>query len=134
VLGTAAAIVVAAFILRSRSRLVITLISPDLAATAGINVRRMNLLFLLTFAVAIALGLRYLGVLLMGSLLIIPAATAKHLAGSLNAMQAISVAVAVGATLLGSVAAPLLHIETGPATIVAAAIAFVVSLPFRPAE
>ncbi|MGH7584489.1 MAG: metal ABC transporter permease, partial [Gemmatimonadales bacterium] len=107
VLGTVAAIVVAAFILRSRSRLVIALISPDLAATAGINVRRINLLFLLTFAVAIALGLRYLGVLLIGSLLIIPAAAAKHLAGSLNAMQAISVAIAVGATVLGSIAAPL---------------------------
>ncbi|MGH7582008.1 MAG: metal ABC transporter permease, partial [Gemmatimonadales bacterium] len=82
----------------------------------------------------IALGLRYLGVLLMGSLLIIPAAAAKHLAGSLNAMQAISVAIAVGATVLGSIAAPLLHIETGPATILIAALAFLVSLPLRPAE
>lgn len=38
------------------------------------------------FALTIALGLRYLGVLLMGSLIIIPAATAKRLSSSLNQM------------------------------------------------
>ena len=42
------------------------LVSPDLARTAGIDVRRLNVLFLIAFALTIAL--HYLGVL-------IPAAT-----------------------------------------------------------
>lgn len=68
------AIVVIAFILSQRNRLVVMLVSPDVARTAGIDVRRLNLLFLQTFALTIALGLRYLGVLLMGALIIIPPA------------------------------------------------------------
>jgi len=56
----------------------------------------------------------FLGVLLMGSLIIIPAATARHLARNLTGMLAISVAVAVVSTISGTYAAGLVHRETGP--------------------
>lgn len=46
-------------------------------------VRRLNLLYLQAFALTIALGLRYLGVLLMGALIIISSATAAMFAVSL---------------------------------------------------
>lgn len=122
------ALLVIAFILGARHRLVIALVSPDLARTAGIDVARLDLLYLLAFALTVALGLRYLGVLLMGSLIIIPAATAKHLAASLNGMLKISVAVALFAMAGGSLAAHALHRETGPLVIVAAASCFFASL------
>jgi ABC-type Mn2+/Zn2+ transport system permease subunit len=133
-LGLAAAALVILQMIRARSRLVITLVSPDLARTAGVNVTRVNLLFLLAFAVTVALGLRFLGVLLMGSLIIIPAATAKHLARSLRSMQMIAVALAMLATLLGTLAAPALHVEAGPLTITIAAGMFGVSLLLRRAS
>jgi zinc transport system permease protein len=98
-LGLAGAVFVSAFILVERQRLVLSLVSVDLARTSGVPVARTELLFLLAFALTVALGLRYLGVLLMGSLVIIPAATAKHLAKSLKEMLAISVGVAVFSTL-----------------------------------
>ncbi|HLB53872.1 MAG TPA: metal ABC transporter permease [Gemmatimonadales bacterium] len=129
--GLAGAVLVILFITQARSQLVVTLVSPDLARTAGINVSRLNLLFLLGFAVTVALGLRFLGVLLMGSLIIIPAATAKHLARSLRSMQLIAVAIATLATLVGTMAAPALHAEPGPLTITIAAGIFVLSLGFR---
>lgn len=128
VLGFCAAVVVIGFVWWAQSRLVITLVSADLARTAGIDVARLNLLFLLAFAVTVALGLRYLGVLLMGSLIIIPAATAKQLARSLRQMQLLSVAIAVAATLIGSLAAPALHVETGPLIIAVAAAIFFAGL------
>jgi zinc transport system permease protein len=88
----------------------------------------MNLLFLVTFALTVALGLRYLGVLLMGSLIIIPAATARHLARNLNGMLVVSVAVAVISTMVGSYAAGLFHRETGPFIISTAGAIFFLSL------
>jgi ABC-type Mn2+/Zn2+ transport system permease subunit len=130
-LGVAAAVMVALFVLRARSRLVITLVSPDLARTVGIDVPRLNLLYLLAFALTVALGLRYLGVLLMGSLVIIPAATAKYLARNLTVMLTISVAVAVLATVLGSVAGQLLHREAGPLSITVAGGLFLASVVRR---
>jgi zinc transport system permease protein len=126
--GLAGAAVVIAFVLRNRHRLVIALISPEIARTSGIDVARLELLFLLTFALTVAIGLRYLGVLLMGSLVIIPAATAKRLARGLRSMFLIAVGVSLLSTLAGTLAAAALHRETGPVIVSVAAVCFFASL------
>jgi zinc transport system permease protein len=130
-LGLAGAAAVVAFVLTQRSRLVIALVSRDIARTSGIRVARLDLLYLLAFALTVALGLRYLGVLLMGSLVIIPAATAKLLARSLAGMFAIAVGVAVASTIAGELLASRLHRATGPVIIAIAAGIFLVSLFIR---
>ena len=119
--------------LRARHRLVITLVSADLARTVGIDVRRLDLLYLLGFALAVALGLRYLGVLLMGSLIIIPATTARYVARSLRGMLVWAVALSVGSgsTLLGALLGPAVHVPSGPLTITIAAALFLVGLIWR---
>ncbi len=130
-LGVGGAAAVVAFVLAARNRLVLALVSADIARTSGIRVERLDLLYLLAFALTIALGLRYLGVLLMGSLIIIPAATAKHLARSLDGMFGISVAVAVASAVAGELAGAALHRPTGPVIITIAAAIFLASLPLR---
>jgi zinc transport system permease protein len=131
IFGLLAPLAVVAFLVVARNSLLITLVSPDLARTVNINVERLNLGFLLAFAVTVALGLRYLGVLLMGSLIIIPAATAKHLAYDIRSMFLIAVGVSVGSTLVGSGLAAALHRPTGPLIIAVAAVCFFVSLAWR---
>jgi ABC-type Mn2+/Zn2+ transport system permease subunit len=126
--GLSAAVAVIVFIVGQRNRLVVMLVSPDVARTAGIDIRRLNLLYLETFALTIALGLRYLGVLLMGALIIIPAATAKRVARDLNEMLIAAIVVAVLATLTGSYLAMWLHRDTGPLIVTVAAGCFIVSL------
>ena len=133
VFGFVAAGSVVWFIVTHRNRLVVIMVSPDVARTAGINVRRLNLLYLEMFALTIALGLRYLGVLLMGALIIIPAATAKRLAQNLSGMLQLAVLVAVFATLAGTWIAAHLHKETGPLIVTVAAGTFLISLLRRPA-
>jgi ABC-type Mn2+/Zn2+ transport system permease subunit len=131
IFATVAALAVITFIVGQRNELIVTLVSPDVARTAGINVHRLNLLYLETFALTIALGLRYLGVLLMGALIIIPAATAKRVAKDLNTMLAAAVVVAVIATLFGNYLAATLHRDSGPLIVTVAAACFLVSLiPF----
>jgi zinc transport system permease protein len=129
VFGAASAVV--AFVLTCKNSLVVTLVSPDLARTTGVNVKRLNLLYLQMFALTIALGLRYLGVLLMGALIIIPAATAKRVARNLDQMLVISVIAAMTATLSGTWLAGRLHQETGPLIVTVAAVCFLLSLGFR---
>jgi ABC-type Mn2+/Zn2+ transport system permease subunit len=127
---TAAGAVVA-FVMTHRNGLIVMLVSPDVARTAGVNVTRLNLLYLEMFALTIALGLRYLGVLLMGALIIIPAATAKRLARNLDQMLIIAVLVALIATVSGTWLAAWLHRETGPLIVTVAAACFLVGLGFR---
>jgi ABC-type Mn2+/Zn2+ transport system permease subunit len=126
--GALGATGVVVFVIRYRHALVVTLVSPEVARTAGINVRRLNLLYLQLFALTIALGLRYLGVLLMGALIIVPAVTAKRLVNGLNAMMVASVGLAVTATVAGTWAAAVTHRESGPLIVLASAGGFALSL------
>jgi ABC-type Mn2+/Zn2+ transport system permease subunit len=128
VAGAGAVIV---FVLVERHKLVLALVSPEIARTAGIDVSRLNLRFLLVFALTIALGLRYLGVLLMGALVIVPAATAKRVARGLGEMLGVAVVVSVVSTTAGLIAAVALHRETGPIIVLVAAACFFASLLVR---
>jgi ABC-type Mn2+/Zn2+ transport system permease subunit len=119
---------ITAFVIAQRNRLVVMIVSPDLARTAGVNVRLVDLAYLLLFALTIGIGLRYLGVLLMGALIIIPPVTAKGVARNLREMLAASVVLAVLATLIGAGAASWAHLETGPVIVLVASAGFLLSL------
>ena len=128
VAGLTGAAAVIAFMLAARDRLVLLFLSSDVARTAGIDVQRLGLLYLLAFALTVALGLRFLGALLMGSLIIIPAATARQVARNLNQMLGWSVSIALIATIAGTWLAASLRRESGPIIVVIAAICFTLVL------
>ncbi len=130
-IGLGLAVLIVGFMLRARHRLLLALVSADLARTAGVDVKRLDLSYLLAFALTVALGLRYLGILLMGSLIIIPAATARHVTRSLDAMLGAAVGLAVAATVIGTVGAGVLQLPGGPLIITVAAGFFVVGVLFR---
>ena len=134
IFGLLVATAIVLFIIVFRNSLVIMMVSPDIARTAGINVRWFDLLYLECFALTIALGLRYLGVLLMGALIIIPAATSKRLSRDLKSMLWFSVMLSVISTTLGSGIAVHLHREAGPIIVLVATALFLFSLMPRPAK
>lgn len=127
IFGVLAAAAVTIFVLWQRHALIVTLVSPDIARTIGIDVKRLNLIYLEMFALTVALGLRYLGVLLMGSLIIIPAATARRVSRNLTQMLAIASALAIVVTILGTLAAAHFHRSPGPFIVTIAAAAFFLS-------
>lgn len=128
VLGMIAAAGVVAFIVRMKEKLTLALVSEDLATVSGVSVPRMNLWFLLVFALNVILGLQFLGVLLMGSLIIVPAAAARNLGKSLNGTLLIAVLAAVGSVALGYAIASAYGPALGPVIISAAAALFFGSL------
>ena len=128
IFGLTMSTAVVAFVLIARRRLIVAIVSPDIARTAGINVRRLELVFLEMFAMTVALGLHYLGVLLMGSLIIIPAATAKRMSANLNQMLITAAAIAVVVTVVGSLVSVPLRRESGPVIVTLAAGFFFLSL------
>jgi ABC-type Mn2+/Zn2+ transport system permease subunit len=87
---------------------------------------------LLILSLTVALGLRYLGVLLMGSLLIVPPAAARIVARGLRQMLTLSAAIAVISTLSGSWLAGQFGRETGPMIVLVAASVFLVCLAVAP--
>jgi ABC-type Mn2+/Zn2+ transport system permease subunit len=130
--GLVATSIVVTFVLRRRHHLVVMLVSRDLARTAGINVRLLDFLYLQAFALSVAFGLRYLGVLLMGSLIIIPAATAKRLSRNLTMLLTLAASLGAGATGLGMVLSSWLHREPGPIIVIISTVMFVSTVVRRP--
>lgn len=113
-----------AFILAFRHQITISLISRDLARASGINTRLLNLAFLLVFAASIILGLRFIGALLMGSLIIIPAVSARKLAHGFIPFLVWSGGIAIFAMLAGTALASRFGWELGPAVIAVASAVF----------
>ena len=128
IFGIAAALVVIAALWLLRNKLIIALFSPELASATGIKVDAMNLAFLLLFGLSILSTLRFLGALLVGSLIIIPASTARQLTHSLGAFMATSAIVSVAAMLIGFWIAGQYGFQLGPTVVVVAAAFFVLSL------
>jgi ABC-type Mn2+/Zn2+ transport system permease subunit len=127
VFGVLTAAAVTIFVVWQRHALIVTLVSPDIARTIGIDVKRLNLVYLEMFALTVALGLRYLGVLLMGSLIIIPAATAKRVSRNLTQMLVIAAGLAILVTIVGTLAAAHFDRPTGPFIVTIAAAVFFLS-------
>jgi len=138
VIGVLAVAVIVIFILVFRHQLILSLFSPELAAATGVNVSLLNLYFLLAFSLTVLLGLRFLGALLVGALIIVPAAIGRQLTHTLTAFLLTSslasvLSVALGFTLsrfyphftIGHVT---LNLALGPAIIAMATILFLLSL------
>jgi len=110
-----------------KSLLAIT-IHEDLARVEGVPVDRINWTFLALIALTVAVMMKVVGLLLVTSLLIIPAATSRRFAGNPEIM-AISASLigclSVGGGLLGSF---YYDTPTGPSIVVAACLIFVLSL------
>jgi zinc transport system permease protein len=127
-IGVSGALFVIGFVLGYKNKLILTLFSPDLAAVSNIDVNRLNLYFLLIFSLTIILGLRFLGALLVGALLIIPAAIGRQLTHTLSSFLAISSAAGVVAVGVGSAVSLYYGLAPGPTIICVAAAVFVLSL------
>ena len=106
------------------SRLLTATLNPDLAVAAGVNARREQLVLTLSLAIVVAVAIKVVGALLITAMLIIPAAAARPLTRSPEAMAAGAVLIAVVAVLLGLSASYHLDTPTGPSIVVAAIFAF----------
>ena len=124
------AIVLALLIYLWRPLLSMT-ISEEMAQVEGVNVDLMRLLLMLMVGMVIAVAMKFVGALIITSLLIIPAATARRFANSPEAM-------AVIASIIGSISVVIglamsWHYDTpaGPSVVVSAAALFMLS-QFKP--
>lgn len=126
-----AGVVLAVFLMKNR--LTISTFSPELAASSGIHVDRLDLIYLMVFSLTVLVGLRFMGALLASSLIILPAAAARQFADRLSRFFAISAAISVVSILVGFFFNTyLFHLSTiAPATVMFAALLFAASLLVR---
>lgn len=108
--------------------LFVATVNKELAQAEGLNPDRANIIFMLLMALVIAISMKLVGVLLITSLLIIPAATARRFSSSPEQMAAFAAFLGVAAAIMGLFGSLKWDTPTGPSITVAASLLFVVSL------
>jgi ABC-type Mn2+/Zn2+ transport system permease subunit len=83
------------------NRLVLAMISEDLAVSKGINVAATNLLYLFLVSVVVAIGIQIVGTLLVGFLVIVPAIAAKTLSAHMKRYAVLSAVFGATASFVG---------------------------------
>lgn len=95
------------------NRLVLTAVHPQLASSRGIPVRGYEVLFTVSIAVVVTMAMSWVGLMVINSLLVLPAAAARNIAKNLRQYHLFSVLGALLAGVLGLVTSYYLGSSTG---------------------
>lgn len=106
-------------------------INPSLARTRGVHTRLIECLFVVLVAVAVMLAIKWVGVMLINALLILPAAAGRNLARSSRSHAIWSVAIAMVSGVAGLLSAYAWDTSAGAAIVLFAAGWYFVSLAAR---
>lgn len=123
--GGAVVLFVLAFLWRD---LIAVSVHEELAEAEGVNVRRVELGFILLIALMTAISMKIVGLLLITALLVIPAAAARRLAATPERMALMAAGVAVLAVVMGLAASAYANVISGPAIVMSAGLLFVLTL------
>ena len=113
------------------NRLTLTAIHPQLASSRGIPVRLSQSIFTTAIAVVVTLTISSVGLLILNSLLVLPAASARNVSKNLKQYHMISVLFALGAGIGGLCISYYLGSSAGAAISLVLAAIFAVSFCLR---
>lgn len=113
------------------NRIVLSLISDELARSTGVPVAQVSLLYLLLVAVIVAAGLQIVGTLLVGALVIVPAAAVKNVSTSLARYGWFSGIVGLTSAAIGVSVSGWLNVPAGPLIVLVGFLLFVGALAIR---
>ena len=120
------AVLVLALSLPLYNRIMLASFNPQLAAVRGVAVKTLDYLFVVLVTLVTVASVKVIGAILVGALLVIPAAAARLVSQSLKGFFFISVLIATLGTLLG-ILLPImfdLPVPSGAAIILVAGICF----------
>ena len=75
--------------------LMLTSINADLAASKGVHVRLIEKMFVLLVAVIVTISIKWVGILIINSLLVLPAAAARNISRSMRSYHGGAVAISM---------------------------------------
>ena len=113
------------------NRLLLTAVNPALAQSRGVKTKWVEYAFVSLVAVAVMLSIRWVGVLLINALLILPAAAGRNISRSAAQHALFSVLIGLFSGVGGLIAAYYLDAGVGAAVVLCAAVCYLATLPFR---
>ena len=103
-------------------------VSAEVAEAEGLQPEKTRLYFMLLMALVIAIAMKVVGIMLITSMLIIPAATARRFSSTPEVMAVVAAVLGVIAVCGGLFGSLHFNTPSGPSIVVAALCLFVISL------
>ena len=127
---TSAVIAVVAILLTKviYKKLVLAMISEDLAVSKGIDVAKTNLLYLFLVSLVVAIGIKIVGTLLVGFLVIVPAIAAKNLSSDMFRYSLLSAIFGAVAAFSGILLSSYLNLPPGPMVVFSGIAIFAITI------
>jgi ABC-type Mn2+/Zn2+ transport system permease subunit len=112
-------------------KLLLGTISNELAKSLNISINKINLIYLILVGAIVSLGVKFIGTLLMGALVIIPAASAKNISRNIKDYYFLSILFGIISSILGILISAYYQIPTGPIVVLASISIFLITYFMR---
>jgi len=113
------------------SKIMLASVSEDLAAAEGINIAKYNFIYLLAIAIIVALGVKVVGSLLIGALVIVPAAASRIISSNMRQYVFWSAFFGVLSCVGGIFLSKMINFSVGPLIILVCVLFFGICLVFK---
>lgn len=124
-------VVVCIFWVVSSNRLTLGIVCPQLASTRGISVNLTQMLFTVMIAIIVTLSISWVGLLILNSLLVLPAASARNISRNIRQYHLYSILFAFIAGILGLIISYYIGTSAGASISLILAGIFAVTFLFR---
>ena len=125
------AVVVVIFWIFFSNKLYAISLNPSLAKSKGVNTKIVENLFVIIVATIVMISIRWVGILIINSMLILPAAASRNIARNLREYHVLSVIFALLSGMLGLVISYYIGVATGPTIVMIASLMFFVTYFIR---
>jgi zinc transport system permease protein len=101
------------FFIYNFKNLILISINQELAYVDSININKIMLYFYILLSLSIVMGLKLIGVVLVNSLLILPALSSKLISKSLKSMIFLTIIISLGISLFGFIISIIFNLPIG---------------------
>jgi len=105
--------------------------NQSLAASRGINTLAAEMLFTAAIAFVVTITIQWVGLLIINSLLVLPAAAARNVTVNVRQYHLVSVGIALISGIIGLIASYYFNTATGATIVLVAAVCFFVTFSLR---
>ena len=110
------------------NKVLLVSISESLAASRGVNTLLTEILFTCAIALVVTITIQWVGLLLINSLLVLPAAAARNISKNVRQYHLASVIIAVFSGVTGLILSYFFNVSTGASVVLVAAVIFFLTL------
>lgn len=113
------------------NKLNVTSINSTLAKSRGMNTKVIDNIFVVLIAIIVMISIRWIGILLINSLLILPAASSRNIAKNMRSYHLISVLFSLFSGITGLIISYYWNIPTGPIIVLISGVIYFITFGIK---